>query len=93
MIFIAWRHYSRTVTPFEAKPWLRSRDGKAIEIPTLPEPHWRMPELMQHNCGVITGQIHNQPHAVAWDGERLYDPNGTSYPLDWFQIETFWMIK
>lgn len=95
MIFIAWRYFSRTVTPFEAIPLLQCRDGQPIDVPTLPEPKWRMPELMQHNIGVITGAtLDGRAHAVAWDGEKILDPrNGTTYSLDGFLLETFWMIK
>jgi hypothetical protein len=94
MIFIAWRHYSRTVTPFEALPMLRSCDGDPIDVPSLPEPHWRMPEVMANASGVVTGTtINGQPHAVAWDGEIILDPNGTTYSIDKFRLECFWMLK
>lgn len=94
LIFIAWRNFSRTFTPFEAIPLLRCRDGEVIDIPSLPAPTWRMPEVMQHSWGIITGAtMRGQPHAVAWDGEQIYDPNGTTYPVDQFLLETYWMMK
>lgn len=94
LIFIAWRNYSRTVTPFEALPLLQSGDGEPLEITTLPDPKDRMRELMPHNSGVLTGLTPNgRPHAVAWDGELVYDPNGLVYPIDRFRLETFWMVK
>ena len=53
-----------------------------------------MPEVMKNSEGVITGATPNgQLHAVAWDGERILDPNGTTYDVSGFMLETYWMIK
>ena len=50
--------------------------------------------LMHDNKGILLGQTKdNKDHAVAWDGEKIYDPNGTIYAKGFFAIETFLLIK
>jgi hypothetical protein len=51
-------------------------------------------ELMKDNKGLLLGQTKdNKDHAVAWDGEAIYDPNGTIYAKGFFVVETFLLIK
>lgn len=41
--------------------------------------------------GIIIGtNICGHGHAVAWDGKKVYDPNGLIYPLNEFKIYEFW---
>lgn len=54
----------------------------------------RMKTLIQGNLGVFIGETDDgKPHAVAWDGTTVYDPNGTTYGLEKFLIDTFCMLK
>lgn len=51
-------------------------------------------ELMKDNKGILLGQTKdNKNHAVAWDGEKIYDPNGTIYAKGFLVLETFLLIK
>lgn len=53
---------------------------------------------MENRVGVLTGYglPSKTPHAVAWDGARIFDPNGTIYTRNdmqnHFVAETFWRI-
>lgn len=35
-----------------------------------------------NNKAVIVGQFNGQAHAAAWDGVRVWNPNGTNHNLD-----------
>ena len=39
-------------------------------------------EFLDENEAVICGIVAGKNHAVAWDGKRILDPNGTMYFLD-----------
>lgn len=53
-----------------------------------------MNRIINSHIGVMTGYTKPEykPHAVAWDGDTIYDPNGTFYGPDRFQIATFYLI-
>ena len=56
------------------------------------------PERLQNYLlledGVLAGETDTgKRHAVAWVDNRIYDPNGTSYDLDKFKTEVFFIIK
>ena len=34
----------------------------------------------------------NTPHAVAWSGRQIFDPNGTVYYLSDFKVEVFFIL-
>ena len=55
----------------------------------------RMASYLWHGKGVLVGSINNKPHAVAWDpmSAIVYDPNGTNYSIDKFNIRSFFLIK
>jgi len=43
------------------------------------------------NPGILVGCTKNGlPHAVAWDGKIIYDPNGYNYSREHFDITEFW---
>jgi hypothetical protein len=47
----------------------------------------------RNNVCVFLGEINGNRHAVAWDGERIFDPNGTIYSnVDSFSID-YCLIK
>lgn len=39
-----------------------------------------------------TGILIGINHAVAWDGELIYDPNGLIYPIVRFQMRECWRV-
>lgn len=49
-------------------------------------------QLMINNIGVICGHYENSksPHAVAWDGKKIYDPSGDKDRA--FEVESFLMV-
>lgn len=48
----------------------------------------RLVEAMDCHPGLI--QNHN--HTMAWDGERVYDPNGRIYEIESVQIKSFFRL-
>ncbi len=80
-------------TPFEARP--RSVVGdQVVPIEFAAGNAQRLINVMQGRVGVLTGQSlpRGNHHAVAWDGQKIYNPNGTIQTLDDFAIGTFWCV-
>jgi hypothetical protein len=51
-------------------------------------------EMMKYNEGILLGTTKNgQPHSVAWDKEKIFDPTGHIYVKGFFNIETFLLCK
>ncbi len=94
MIDVAW-WLGRTVTPFEPVPVSQGHaEASPIDVRMRVSPSERMSAVMAGQLGVITGAtLRGQPHAVAWDGYDCYDPNGTNYSIERFQIGCFWAIQ
>ncbi|KKN04907.1 hypothetical protein LCGC14_1092740 [marine sediment metagenome] len=44
--------------------------------------HKRLMGHMNDHTGIITGRGRRWPHAVAWDGEKVFDPVGKIYDFD-----------
>lgn len=55
------------------------------------EPHY---EELLHLQGVFFGYRlgSSLPHAVAWNGQIIFDPIGARYPYDQFKVEEFWPV-
>jgi len=50
--------------------------------------------LIIANRGVLVGTTNNgRDHAVAWECQKIYDPNGTTYPVEQFTIREFFILK
>lgn len=49
-------------------------------------------ESLLKNKGVLVGRINGQRHAVAYQDSMCFDPNGTIYAIDKFNIETFFAL-
>lgn len=84
-----------TCTPFEALP-LSCPVGakKPYEVQMGETPNDRMIKLLTDNWGVLTGiGKSGKPHAVAWDGFKIHDPNYSIYDITSFTLETFWQIR
>jgi len=87
-----WLGYA--VTPFEANPRSSVGDGAVANI-HFPEGNvGRMLAALRQSTGVLTGQsaATGSHHAVAWDGEKIYNPTGKIETLDQFAINTFWRV-
>jgi len=52
----------------------------------------RMDYYLRQYKGVLAGKVNGNNHAVYWNGTEIEDPNGTRYPLDRFEIRTFFFI-
>lgn len=80
------------VTPLEALPY-STPDGKSefpVDFKIKPEKRFQL--YMVHSRGILTGLAHQWRHAVAWNGEKIYDSRGLIYPfLDCkIDIDTYW---
>jgi len=71
-------HSGRFVTPIEMRPNSMNKFGSTF---VLPEQGLYIRDYMSLYTGVIVGYMRGNPHAVAWDGNLIYDPNGTSYKM------------
>lgn len=79
-----------SITQIEKSSTLVNKYGKeyAIDFPLT-----RLKRYLLDYTGVLVGTGHlGTPHAVAWDGVYIYDPNGTKYPLDHFNIDSFFLV-
>ncbi len=61
----------------------------------LPFPPKRIHNYLFNLPGIIAGVRDNRNHAVAWDGNMIYDPSGLIYPLTGFDynIIEFWAFS
>lgn len=85
-------HYA--VIPFEAQPILSIGRGEDVKVDFPIGLVDRLAMLVDKEVGVFTGQsMKGNPHAVAWDGFRIYDPKGEILPISEFNIQTFWMCR
>jgi hypothetical protein len=48
--------------------------------------------LVNYNSVLVGTGKSGQPHAVAWDKHNVFDPNGTTYNIKRFNIETLFLI-
>lgn len=59
----------------------------------LQMPAKRLDYYILKYTGVLTGlSSSGSSHAVAWDGEKVLDPNGSIYNISNFHINTFFII-
>ncbi len=77
-------------TPFEVV----TRQGISEERSWLKRWVPEVDKLMADHKGVLLGRGRKHLHAVAWDGERVYDPSIGIYflPSIHFTPHTFWLI-
>ena len=74
------------VTAIEVLP-CSTTDGKNnFDILFRDTPAERLGWHMNNSIGIITGQGRRFPHAVAWDGARIFDPQGRIYGFDDIKI-------
>lgn len=49
----------------------------------------RMDNYLNGKIGVLLGQSDGHPHAVAWNGYKIFDPKGVKYEIQEFGLQTF----
>lgn len=74
-------------TTFEPLAVLESTSGEPVVI-ELP-----FEKILKESNGVLTGEINNCRHAVAWIDGKVLDPSGGNITLGDFQIQTYYRIK
>jgi len=52
----------------------------------------RFRHILVGKDAIIFGQMAFLKHAVAWNGEKIYDPNGRIYPLENFKAEEAYIL-
>jgi len=76
-------------TTFEPLAVLESPGGNDPIVIELP-----FEKVLKESNGVLTGEINNQRHAIAWVDGKVLDPSGGRLTtLDDFQIQTYYRIK
>jgi len=81
------RYVTPVVAQYEISP---VENGEARQIIT---PQSEIIQIMNNHCGVLTGYIRGRRHAVAWDGNMIFDPNGSKYERTLFDMEIFWTVS
>jgi len=87
MIDICWL-LGYTVTEIQATPTAEAQG----ELFVLPQAKNRLEYYLQFPAVLIGTGYTGIPHAVAWDGSLVCDPNGSSYTLDYFQVDMLFLI-
>lgn len=63
--------------------------GRQYKVPVSDR---RLDYYLVNYSGVLVGVgSAGKPHAVAWSGVRVFDPNGTTYGISEFTINTFYL--
>jgi hypothetical protein len=52
----------------------------------------RFSRLIANRRGILIGCYRGHGHAVAWDGDIIWDPNGIQYPLSDFKPLECWLL-
>lgn len=77
------------VVPIEQQPTVMVKD----RVHNVPIYSKRMDYYLSNYTGVLTGISQTgKPHAVAWNGQRVLDPNGAEYNITNFFVEMFFLI-
>lgn len=82
------------VTPIEVLPvqTATGSDEHIVEFPKYYSHEKRLRFHLRQGKGIIIGKLEKYWHAVAWDGENVFDPRGQIYPFSDCKINvaTFW---
>lgn len=77
------------VVPIENQPISEAKNHQY----NVPVHNKRLEYYLVNYTGVLIGMIQtDRPHAVAWNGHRILDPNGTDYNVIDFRIDIFFLI-
>jgi hypothetical protein len=82
------------LTCIEARPVMINTEGDTHIVLAQPAAEQRFKEYLRGNKAIIIGQgpyTQQAQHAVAWNGERVYDPIGFTYPLYRFSPAEAWI--
>lgn len=84
----------QALVPIELYP--RSASEKE---PTNPHMLWSMDDcshrfntMITSKRGILIGRSNHGGHACAWNGKKVYDPNGRVYSLGNFSIRECWVL-
>lgn len=98
LIDFCLEHFVSIIT-IEALPKVKSWHPKVKDVVrdifTQKECVDRIEKYLNNNYGVITGTVGMvHTHAIAWDGEKAFDPNGDIHDnLDYFGVHKFHIFK
>jgi len=100
LIDLCWNHGYALATIIALPgmlPYNEIDSSKAITVMDDEKAYARIRRYMDGRAGMVVGQYApNRPHAVAWDGERIYDPRDSRvYSLgsdDDITIEVFYPL-
>jgi hypothetical protein len=84
--------YDKSLVRIERQPILGPNHQQAIDA--FPDMEKRFWERLNGNEAYLLGSSGSGFHAVAWDGERVYDPKGYVYelPSDKFEPREGWLV-
>lgn len=79
--------------PIEYEPW-QTPNG-VDKYPVYTDYKSRFYNHLNLEPGLIVGVAKDHWHTVAWDGKRVYDPQGSIYPFNDIKIDvqTFWKLN
>jgi hypothetical protein len=85
------------VVPIEARPiqTATGTDSHEVKFGDFETPEERLLAYLDNTKGVLTGIAPSGYwHAVAWDGEQVYDPQGRVYSLSDIKIgiQIYWLF-
>jgi hypothetical protein len=88
---------NHAVVPIEARPiqTATGTDSYEIKFNGFETTEERLLTYLEHTKGVLAGVAPSGYwHAVAWDGEQVYDPQGRVYPLEDIKIgiQIYWLF-
>jgi len=53
----------------------------------------RIYKILHRRTAILIGQMpSNLQHACAWDGQRVFDPQGRTYELEHFPLREVWLL-
>jgi hypothetical protein len=82
--------------PIEIMPCLIPQGQSSMGKIIYTDPEYgetRFEYLIKGRPGILIGMSSNGTgHAAAWDGSQVYDPNGSIYDLELFQIRECWIL-
>ena len=89
MIDCCWRR-GYAVTPISAMPALGVLES-VQRVWDEKDALNRFESYLNGKKGVLIGS--SFAHACAWDGEKVFDPNGIIYDLSLFQVKEIWIVS
>jgi hypothetical protein len=89
-LIYAIRRLDFFVIPYEAIPQLQG--GPGVRPLTIGVPFQDVLDY-ESRCVLTGSNPRGERHAVAWDGERCFDPAGEIESVEQFNLECIWAIR